>query len=129
MVLILLGPLMDILEGRRATGGNVSRGGDGGDKKRYKVGATRGARVRVQYNAHIPTLLFRDGNNSWTLLAGTVLPTLHGYVFCKNWHLCGPCWEECECKTRTPPPPPRGGNHHLRAAHSGLGGMICVPEA
>ena len=28
------------------------------------------------------------------MLAGMVLPTLHGDVLCKYWHLCGVFWED-----------------------------------
>ena len=43
----------------------------------------------AQCNAHLAALSLRYGENSRTLLAGKVLCTLHGYVLCKNWHLCG----------------------------------------
>ena len=43
-----------------------------------------GARVQVRYDAHLPVLYLRDGENLRTLLAGTVLPTLNGQVFCEN---------------------------------------------
>ena len=36
--------------------------------------------------------------HSPSILAGTVLSTLHGAVLCKNWHLCGYCWEDYERK-------------------------------
>ena len=45
------------------------------------VGASGvGERVRVCYGAHLTTLSLRDEDNSWTLLEGTVLTTLHGHV-------------------------------------------------
>ena len=25
-------------------------------------------------------------------------PTLHDHILCKNWHMCGVCLEDCECK-------------------------------
>ena len=64
--------------------------------KGKKVGSPGGdARVRVRYDMYLPNLSFQEGENSWTLLAGTVISTLQGYAICKNWHLCGVCWEEC----------------------------------
>ena len=64
------------------------------------------ARVRAQYDAHLPSLYLWYRENLWTLLTGTVLPTLHSHIICKNWHLYGVCWEDCECKNShvvTPP--------------------------
>ena len=52
----------------------------------------------VRYDAHLIDLSLRDRRNLWTLLAGTILPTLHIYVLCKNWDLYGVCWEDCERK-------------------------------
>ena len=63
--------------------------------------------MRVRYAAHLPTLSLRDGENLRSILAGTVLPTLHGAVLCKNWHLCGACWEDCEQKRSHVPNPQR----------------------
>ena len=65
------------------------------------VGARSAARVQVRYDAHLPTLSLWDRGKVRTILAGTVLPTVHGHIVCKNWHLCRLCWEECEHKTRT----------------------------
>ena len=59
------------------------------------------------YEAHLPSLYLRDGENSLSILAGDVLPTLHSHVLCKNWHLCRVFWEKCERKNlHIPTPPP-----------------------
>ena len=50
------------------------------------------AKVQVQYDAHLPDLSLWYGEKLRTLLAGTVLPTLHGQILYKNWHFCGSCW-------------------------------------
>ena len=52
----------------------------------------------MRYDAHLSALSFRYKENSRNPMTGVVLPTLHGRVLCKNWHLCGLCWEECERK-------------------------------
>ena len=52
--------------------------------------------MRVRYDSHLPALSLWDGESTCSILVGTVLPTLHGAVLCKNWHLCGSCWEDCE---------------------------------
>ena len=54
------------------------------------------ALVKVRYDTHLPSLSLWDRENLRSILAGAILPTLHGHVFCKNWHLCGVCWEDCE---------------------------------
>ena len=43
----------------------------------------------MRYEAHLPDLSLRDGENLSSILVGTVLLTLHSSVLCKNWHLCG----------------------------------------
>ena len=46
-----------------------------------KVRTSRGgARMRVSYDTHLPILYLWDGEDSQTLLAGMVIPTLHGRV-------------------------------------------------
>ena len=47
---------------------------------------------------HLTDIYFWDGESLRSILAGTVLPTLHGDIICKNWYLCGVCWEECKRK-------------------------------
>ena len=37
--------------------------------------------VQVCYDANLPALYLQDGENSRTILAGTVLPTVQGHVF------------------------------------------------
>ena len=64
------------------------------------------ARLRVRYGARLPTLYQQNGENLCSILAGTVLLTLHGAVICKNWHLCGSFWEVCEQKHSPVPIPP-----------------------
>ena len=88
--------------------------------------------MRVQYNAQLPFLNLWEGENSWTILSGTVLSTLHGHVICKKWHMCGMCWEDYKPKNlHVPPPPPEllidiaglvktaRGNWHERLLPSG----------
>ena len=72
-------------EGRdRGRGRCAGRGGaDGG-----VGGAVSNTRVRVRYDMHLPALYFRFGENSRTILAGTVLPTVQGHVLCTNRYLC-----------------------------------------
>ena len=71
-------------------GGGSNGGGSGRNKKTFsKVDATEGpARVRARYDAHLPSLFLRYGENSRTIMSGAILPTLHSHVLCKNWHLC-----------------------------------------
>ena len=64
------------------------------------------AQVRVRYVAHLTSLSLQNGENSQSILTGAVLPTLHGHVLCKNWHMCGVCWEDCERKNSHVPTPP-----------------------
>ena len=52
----------------------------------------------MSYDAHLPALSLWDGENSYIILAGKVLSTVQGYILCKNWHLCGLCWDDCERK-------------------------------
>ena len=90
-------------------------GGGGGERqKTSKVGASEeAARVWVRYKLHLPAELIQDGENSKSLLEGMVLPTLHGQIICKNWHLCGECLEECEHKNTHVPTLLGGGDRHL----------------
>ena len=88
-------------------GGGNGGGGGGATANKRKSSATGGdARVLVRYDSHLPALSLRDGESTRSILAGTVLPTLHGAVFCKNWHLCRSCWEDCERKRLHVPTPP-----------------------
>ena len=105
---ILSASLADLTTGRQIEGGSAQKGGgDGGSSgggggsngggggissKRPlpKVAATEGsARVRVGYDADLPVLFLRDGENSRSILMGAFLPTLCGHILCKNWHICG----------------------------------------
>ena len=75
------------------------------------VAASGGStRVRVRYDAHLPSLSLWDGEKTRSILSGAVLPTLNGHVLCKNWHMCGVCWEECERKNLHVPTPPEAAN-------------------
>ena len=92
---ILPASLADLVAGSRPASGSFpkSGGGVGSDSENKKtlpkVAATGGsARVKVRYDAHLSSLSLWGGENSRSILAGAVLPTLHGHVFCKNWHLC-----------------------------------------
>ena len=67
-------------------------------------------RVRVRYDAHLPSLSLWDGEQTRSILTGAVLPTLRGHVICKNWHMCGVCWEDCERKNSHVPTPPEAAN-------------------
>ena len=60
----------------------------------------------MQYGTHIPPLLSQDEENSWAIMTGTFLVTLHGHVLCDNYHLCGVCWEDCKRKKFHIPIPP-----------------------
>ena len=60
---------------------------------------------RLHYVAYLPTLSLQDRENSQNLLEGTVPPTLYGNVICKNWHLCGLCWDDCEQNNELIPTP------------------------
>ena len=108
--------------GGGGSGGNGSGGGSSDRKLAPKVGATGGpSQVWACYEGHLPSLSLWYGNNLWSILAVAVLPNLHIHIICKNWHLCGVCWEERERKNSHIPTPPICGNHHLRATQSGLG--------
>ena len=61
----------------------------------------------MQYDAHLTALSLREGEKLWNILAWTVLPTLHGHINFKNWHLCGVCWEHCNRKNLHVPNPQR----------------------
>ena len=81
---ILPGALMDLLADKRPFGTKF-RGGKGGgaEKSAKKDGASRGSvRVRVRYRPHLPTLSLWGRENLRTLVAETVLPTMHFHVLC-----------------------------------------------
>ena len=105
---IIPGPVSDIFAVRRSGGGGAKGGGSGAAATVEKVGTSRGtARLWVRYDVHLTSLSLWYGENLRTLLAWTVIHTLQGRVICKNWHLCGLCWEDCERKNlhvSTPPP-------------------------
>ena len=67
--------------------------------------------MRARYDAHLPSLSFWDGENSRSILAGEILPTLHSNVLCKNWHLVQVCWEDYESKNSHVPTPPEVTTH------------------
>ena len=129
---IIPGPLAELFEGRRPSGGggnssggigsgsDSGNGGDGGTAlKEKKIGAPGGdARIQVRYDTHLTALYLWDIDNLMTLLEGTALTSLNVHVICKNWHLCRMCWEECERKNSHVPTPPRGGNRHRWAAQN-----------
>ena len=111
---ILPASLVDLIIGRRTAGGSAPRGGVGGggsNKPFPMVAATGGStQVRARYDAHLPSLSLREGEQTRLILTGAVLPTLHGHVLCKNWHMCGVCWEDCERKNSHVPTPPEAAN-------------------
>ena len=93
--------------GTRAIPAELGDGGIRNKKRSPKVSATgRTAQVKARYDAHLPYLSLRDGENSRSILEGAVLPTLHSHIICKNWHLYGVCWEDCERKGSHVPTPP-----------------------
>ena len=94
---ILLGPLEDLLAGWRPAGsggnnggGSSGGGGKGGGKSGRKGssgfggGGGFGGGVQLSYDAHLPALSLRDGEDSRNLLAGMVLPTLYVHIICKT---------------------------------------------
>ena len=86
-------------------GGGDGDGGNGSAKKR-KSSTTGGyAMVWMRYDTHLPALYLWGGENSRSILADTVLPTLHGAVLCKKWHLYRSYWEDCEKKRSRVPTP------------------------
>ena len=60
----------------------------------------------MRYDEYLTNLYLRDGENLCLILAGMVVPTLHGAVICKKWHLCGAFWEDCKRKRLHVPTPP-----------------------
>ena len=71
--------------------------------------------MRVCYDSHLPALSLQDGESTRSILVGTVLPTLHGAVLCKNWHLCGSCWEDRPHQDRASAlPVPKGQGRQVR---------------
>ena len=92
----------------KSGGGSGSDGGGSGNKKTSPEVAAAGgsARVKVCYDVDLPSLSLLDGENSRSILAGAVLPTLHDHVICKKWYFCGVCWENCERKNSHVPTPP-----------------------
>ena len=110
---------------RGSDNGSVSSdgGGSGLEVKIKKVGTPGGdARVQVRYDTYLPTLYLWDGKKLRTLLAGAVIPTIHDHVLCKNWHLCGVCWEDCDCKNLHVPNPQRR-QPQFPASKNSLGGL------
>ena len=88
-ILLHAADAVQILGGVGGVGG--ARGGTELNTKLF--GAPGGyARVWVRYNAHLSDLYLWGREKLRTLLTGTVLPTLHGHVLCKNWPMYGVCW-------------------------------------
>ena len=91
--------LANLVSGKRSAGGGAPKSGGGsgsgssGNKKLLpKMDTTGGpARVQARYDAHLTSLYLYDGKKLRSILAGSVLPTLHRDVFCKNWNLCRVC--------------------------------------
>ena len=100
-------------DGGGSGGGGISGGGNGVDVKGYGHSSGRGSvggggygergggagwggagtggggdgstrRVRVRYDAHMPTLSLRVGLIFNTILSGEILPTVQGHILCKN---------------------------------------------
>ena len=101
---ILPAALADLVSGRRPAGGSAQKGGGGGGSgsggsdgggsgggggggaqkqktSQPMVAALGGStQVRVRYDAHLPSLSLRDGEQTRLILTGAVLPTLHCHV-------------------------------------------------
>ena len=92
----------------RGGGGNGGRlGGAGRGCVGAGSGGARGAvRVRVHYEAHLPSLTLQGGGKSSTILEGTFLPKVQVRVLFNNWHLCRLCWEDCNHKNSHVPTTP-----------------------
>ena len=121
VVPILPASLADLLHKTGGRGGGDGSGG-GATFKEWKASTTGGdTTVGVRYDAHLPALSLRDGENSHSILVGMVPLDLHGAVLCKKWHLCGVCWEYCKRNARTslPPPPP-----HTPEVATTIAGML-----
>ena len=94
--LILPMALRDLVSRASGRGG---RGDVDGTSEKQKYSTTGGARgCGVRYDMNLPALNVQDRGNPRSILERTALPTLHGAVLCKNCHLCGSCWEDCERK-------------------------------
>ena len=121
-------------------GSRTGSSGGGGGKGESGGGATAKKRmslpqgdtgVRGCYDAHLPALSLRDEDNSRPILARMVLTNLYIHVLCKDWHLCGVCWEDCERKKSHVPTSPEvaatiawllkvaWGDWHEQLQHSG----------
>ena len=99
---ILPDPLADLVAGRRPAGGSALKGGGGGggsgsgtQKQKISqpiVAASGGlTRVRVRYDAHLPSLSLWDGEQTRSILTGAVLPAhpAHVPVLAKNMAMQG----------------------------------------
>ena len=97
---LLLSSLADLVNGIYGGGGDRSSREKGGGAGQIRDRMVSGGvtRVGVRYEAHLPALSLRDGEKPHTIIAGAFLPAVQGHVICKNWHLCGLCWEYCEHK-------------------------------
>ena len=107
---ILTGPFSDLLVVRRPDRGSrnsIVSVNDGGSSsgmalKTKMVSAPGGsARVRVHYNAHLPVPSLQDREKSRTLLAGMVLPILHGNFFARTGTCSGFVGRNTSVKNRT----------------------------
>ena len=93
------------------------------------VAASGGStRVRLRYDAHLPSLSLWDGEKSRSILTGVVLLTLCSHVLCKNLHMCGVCWEDHprEDGTRFLPIPKGQGGQVRVIAHPNSCGFTHV---
>ena len=120
---ILPASVANLVIGKRPAGGSAPKGGGGGsggggggggvstNKTLPMVAATGGStQVRVRYDAHLPSVSLWDGEKTRSILTGAVLPTLRGHVLCKNWPMCGVCWEDYKRKNSHVPTPPEAAN-------------------
>ena len=76
-------------------------------------------RLRVHYEAHLPTLTLQDGENPCTIIVGEVLPMVQGHILCKNYHLYRLFWEDCKRKNTS----------HVQAVEGSPVGMTVVSAA
>ena len=82
--------MANLVAGRRSAVRCAPKSDGGGRNNRNKkplpkLDVTGGpAQVRARYDVHLPSLYLWDGENSWSIMVGAVLPTLQSHVIYKN---------------------------------------------
>ena len=69
-----------------------------------------------------PPCPFSTGKTCVLSWQGQSSPTVQGYVICKNCHLCGLCWEDCESKNSHVPTSPYVASTLTRLLKTDRGG-------